>query len=80
MNSEIEKFWKDAGYDVMAVPLQTPKEATYTWFGFYAYKPDWRGIDYILIAFYKEEMLYYWDKVAYSEAEMLRIIKFKAFL
>ena len=80
MHSEIDRFWKDAGYDVMAVILLTPKESTYTWFNFYAFKPEWRGIDYIIIASYKDKILYYWDNVGYPEEQMLKIIKLKAFL
>ncbi len=80
MHSEIEKFWKDAGYVVNAFSLSTPKESPYTWFSWYASQSNEFCINHLIIACYKDEMLYYWDKIEYSEVEMLRIIKMKAFL
>lgn len=67
MHPEIKKFWENAGYKIRRDNLEL----------YWAQRVHWETH----IATQTESgMVYYWDTKYYSETEMLRIIKQKAFL
>lgn len=73
MNEYIKKFWEENGYKVREELYNNQRES-------YAVKIMNKDIFYILPVYNHNADEYYYENSSYSEDEMLRIIKMKAFL
>lgn len=74
MNEYIKKFWEESGYKVREELYNNKRES-------YAVKQDMsKNTFYILPVYNSNADEYYYEDSSYSEDEMLRIIKMKAFL
>lgn len=82
MHSDIKKFWEDNGYNVSSMEFKSDERVLY-------HVGDEEGF-YLICKQYRKngelEKIYYLGRAAvlsnkyYSEEEMLKIIKLKAFL
>lgn len=73
MNPEIRKFWEDAGYTLNDITGST-------WIMFWGKKEE-ATLEWHVATFHASlDPIYYYNYKEYTEAEMLRIIKLKAFL
>jgi len=75
LNVEVKKFWEDAGYTTIH-SYTSDNNLFVKWFA------SKRGSNLIFIAHLSDLFgkFYYLNGITYTETEMLRIIKLKAFL
>lgn len=75
MNPEIKKFWEATGWGV-----EWRSSSETRWWAWKNIAPDSHARRLIAWLVYPGEVLYRWHGKFYSEAQMLRLIKLKAFL